>query len=206
MQHWHPQQLFRHVIGAIVMAAMLFPIQVAAQNHSRADQTPSLPAMGSPERESRLREMYSALKSTQNLGIASNLERKIWAIWLHHGNPKIDELMAQALAARRESNYEKAIALTDQIIQLAPDYAEGWNQRATLHFLRESYDRSLRDVAETLRLEPNHFGALSGRAVIRMRQGKSALAIQNILEALKVNPHLQERRLLDALGYKELDT
>lgn len=165
-----------------------------------------LPAVGSADRTELLDDLHARLKqaTTQQQGI--RLERDIWSIWLHHGDPDIDKLMTRLMTARRESNFDRAIGLANQIIERAPDYAEGWNQRATLYFLKESYEESLRDVAEVLAREPRHFGALAGRGIIRMRQGKPALAIQNILEALRVNPHLRERQLLRALGYNQVDT
>ncbi|MGB7298698.1 MAG: hypothetical protein WA888_22165 [Burkholderiaceae bacterium] len=195
--------LLMSATGLGATGLLLVPHSSLAQSSPPAT---TLPNLGTDQRQARLRTLYDSLKKTQDPNEIDSVQREIWTIWLHHGNPEIDNLMSQVMTARRESNYERAIALTDKVIELAPDYAEGWNQRATLHFLRESYEESLRDVAETLRLEPNHFGALSGRGLIRMRQGKPALAIQNILEALKVNPHLHERQLLKALGYSETNT
>lgn len=179
-----------------------------SQPATASNETPgsSLPAVGSADRAELLDDLHARLKqaTTQQQGI--RLERDIWSIWLHHGDPVIDKLMTRLMTARRESNFDRAIGLANQIIERAPDYAEGWNQRATLYFLKESYEESLRDVAEVLAREPRHFGALAGRGIIRMRQGKPALAIQNILEALRVNPHLRERQLLRALGYNQVDT
>jgi hypothetical protein len=62
-----------------------------------------------------------------------------------------------------------------------------------VRFHQQKYEASLEDIAETLVLEPRHFGALAGRAVIRLYQSKSALARQNIIEASKIHPYLKER-------------
>lgn len=82
------------------------------------------------------------------------------------------------------------------MIEIDPTFPEAWNQRATIHFLRGDYAQSLADVATTLELEPRHFGALAGRGIIRLRQGKSALAIQSIKAALAFHPFLRERTLI----------
>lgn len=198
MQYWT-----HSLLGLFILIATSFVAPLTIPTAS-AEQAPA--NVGTNERTKQLAGLYEALLKTRDPSQANGIQRDIWAVWLHHGDTRVDKLMSQVMTARRESNLDKAITLTNQIIELAPNYAEGWNQRATLHFMQESYEASLHDVAETLRLEPNHFGALSGRAIIRVRQGKSALAIQNILEALKVNPHLQERRLLKMLGYEERTT
>lgn len=184
----------------LVLAVSLLPAPSALAQSS--DQA-SLPAFGTVERETTLAGLYDKLLAAESPAQVQALERNIWRIWLHHGDPVVDKLMVDAQTARREFNFEKAVALTDKIIELAPKYAEGWNQRATLRFLQHKFEDSLKDVAEVLEREPKHFGALSGRALIRYRQGKSALAIQNLLKALEVNPHLREKRLLQELGYKE---
>ncbi len=171
-------------------------------SHSALSQQ-ALPAFGTPERAIVLDNLYKQLRETKDPAQAARLTGSIWQVWLHHGDPVIDELMLKAQSARLEFHFEEAVSLTDKIIELAPDYAEGWNQRATLRFLQHSYEKSLEDVAETLKREPRHFGALSGRAMIRHRQGKPALAIQNLLRALEVNPHLRERRLLKELGHTD---
>jgi len=126
----------------------------------------------------------------------SQIEQAIWKLWMISGNPEVDALMPQVLEARRWGDYTKALELLDRVIGIEPEYAEAWNQRATLHFLRGEYEQSLAAVATTLELEPRHFGALAGRALIRMRQGRTALAIQNIRQAMEYHPYLKERALI----------
>ena len=197
-------RLFSRLVSRLATPLMLTLAMFANPTAIAQTTTPeALPAFGTPERETTLARLYDKLQMAKEPSKVQALERNIWQIWLHHGDPEVDQLMVDAQSARREFNFEKAVLLTNEIIELAPEYAEGWNQRATLRYLQESYEASLKDVAEVLKREPNHFGALSGRALIRYRQGKPALAIQNLLEALKVNPHLREKGLLDRLGYKE---
>ena len=65
-----------------------------------------------------------------------------------------------------------------------PDYAEGWNQRATLYFIMGNLDASLADIEKVLALEPRHFGALSGRVMIYLKQGKRGDALKDMIAAL----------------------
>ncbi len=88
-----------------------------------------------------------------------------------------------------------ALDLLDQIIILAPDYAEGWNRRATLHFALKEYGRSISDIERVLELEPRHYGALSGLAVILQgldRKEKSLETWYKVLEIYPANEQAQK--------------
>ena len=109
------------------------------------------------------------------------------------GETKIDKLMQKALRKREVYDFNGSLEILNQIIALKPGFAEAWNQRATVYFHQGEHEKSLIDIATTLELEPRHFGSLAGRAVIRLQQGKPALARQNIIEAMKYHPFLKER-------------
>ncbi len=140
-----------------------------------------------------LDSLFKDLKHASSVAEARKLEQVIWKQWMQSGDDEIDELMQKAMKKRRSYDYRGAIEVLNKIIKQKPDYAEGWNQRATVYFHQEKYEESLIDIAKTLELEPRHFGSLAGRAVIRLRQNKPVLAIQNIIHALKFHPYLKEK-------------
>ena len=146
-----------------------------------------------------LDDLFQQLKEAPTETEARKLENQIWKSWLTSGDSKIDNLMQKAFRKRRSYNFDGAIELLNQVIALKPDYPEVWNQRATVYFHQEKYEKSLEDIAKTLELEPRHFGSLAGRAVIRLKQQKPALAIQNIKVALKIHPFLKEKNLFPNL-------
>jgi tetratricopeptide (TPR) repeat protein len=86
-----------------------------------------------------------------------------------------------------------ALPILDDIVAQKPDWAEGWNKRATVLYLMGEYDRSLADIDRALALEPRHFGALAGIGLIRIEKGETREALAAFRRALAVNPFLRER-------------
>lgn len=148
---------------------------------------------------SKLDLLFNNLKLAENESDAKIIEREIWNVWMESGDLKIDSLLQDAMRKRRVYDYNGSVEILTEIINEKPDFSEAWNQRATVYFLQEKYEKSLIDISKTLELEPRHFGSLAGRAVIRWRQAKPALAHQNIIEALKVHPFLKERKMFPGL-------
>ena len=77
------------------------------------------------------------------------------------------------------------------LIDHAPDFAEGWNARATAYFQAGEFGPSVADIAQTLRLNPRHFGALSGFGMILEETGRKDEALEVYRAALAIHPHLQ---------------
>ena len=117
-------------------------------------------------------------------------------MWHATDDPAIAPLVERGLAAIASRDVAAALAAFDRVVELAPDYAEGWNKRATLHWLCGAYDASVADIDRTLALEPRHFGALSGLAMIREAQGRPFEALEALEKLLHIHPrmpHLRER-------------
>ena len=149
-------------------------------------------------------DLLAALAKSGSKAEADALSGRIWQIWLTAPDAAAQEVLDAAMTRRENYDFLGAIRHLDRLIETYPDYAEGWNQRATMHFLRGDFDASLSDVAETLAREPRHFGALSGKAVILFQQGRIPLAQIAIREALKYHPFLNERAILDANPGKDI--
>ena len=108
--------------------------------------------------------------------------------------------MSQASAAMAGGDFDGALVMLTGIIKDYPDYSEGWNQRATLYYMMGQLDASLDDIARTLALEPRHFGALSGRVMIELKQGKRPEALKDMIAALAIDPYLETRKLFPELS------
>lgn len=118
------------------------------------------------------------------------VQRQIWAAWNRSGSDSMDLLAQRADQAMAAEDYEAARAFLNDLVRLAPDFTEGWNKRATLHFINNDYGKSLDDIAEVLRREPRHFGALSGLGIILDRIGDQAGALEAYRRAVAIHPNL----------------
>lgn len=144
-----------------------------------------------------LDELFERLRTaTAPLEIEA-LQGGIWQIWLSTGEQGPDKLLEAGMRAMGAGDHTLAIAEFDQLIAAAPDHAEGWNKRATAYYLRGEYRASLLDIAETLRREPRHFGALGGQVIILRQLGETRRALRvlgRLAELCPALPGLAEQR------------
>ena len=140
--------------------------------------------------DSRLDPLFDKLVAVENPREARRITLRIWQIWTESGSPTVDLLMEKALGQMRDGKTHGAIETLDLVVALAPDFAEGWNKRATAHFYAGNLNESIADIQHTLALEPRHFGALSGLGMVNLALHDSAKALKAFREALKLHPFL----------------
>ncbi|HKA14031.1 MAG TPA: tetratricopeptide repeat protein [Myxococcota bacterium] len=145
-------------------------------------------------RDATLRELFALLARAGSEREASAVEREIWSAWLATDDEPAAPWIARGLAAMEACDFAAALEAFDRVVELAPDYAEGWNKRATLHWLRGAFEESVADIDRTLALEPRHFGALSGLAMIREAQGRPFEALEALEKLLHIHPRLPQLR------------
>ncbi|MEP3430558.1 MAG: tetratricopeptide repeat protein [Roseibium sp.] len=143
------------------------------------------------ETESKLDQLYAELSETAGPATRERVTRKIRALWMNSGSDTVDVLMSRSGKAIQADNHALALDLLDVVVILKPSFAEGWNRRATVHYMREEFGRSLVDIERTLALEPRHWGALSGLAIIQRRLGFEADALATFKKALEIHPGLE---------------
>ncbi|MGH7314031.1 MAG: tetratricopeptide repeat protein, partial [Candidatus Rokuibacteriota bacterium] len=118
-----------------------------------------------------------ALRDTDS-GVRAFSETSMWEIWSRSGDEEVDRLFAVGIEQMTVREAEAAVETFSRIIRRRPDFAEGWNKRATLYYLLGEYERSLADCDEVMKRNPYHFGALSGYGMIFMRLGETETALQ----------------------------
>jgi len=138
--------------------------------------------------DTRLDGLFAELHETTDKLRAAEVTRSIWSIWHEIADQQTTELMQQGIKAMQGRQYTEALAAFNQVVDLSPDYAEGWNKRATLYYLIGDYANSANDVKQTLILEPRHFGALSGLGLIYMELGNFDAALEAFQLTLEANP------------------
>ena len=117
-------------------------------------------------------------------------EQGLWRLWSRSGDAEIDRLMAGGIERMQESRFKEALAAFSEIIRRRPAFAEGWNKRATAHYLAGNLRRSLADCDEVMKRNPFHFGALSGYGQIHFQLGDYEKALLYWRRALEVNPNM----------------
>lgn len=144
-----------------------------------------------PNRESLLAELYTHLGKAHDATEAAPIAEAIEGLWLQSGSDTIGVLMGRSAKAINEKKNELAMQFLDAVVELAPDYAEGWNRRAYVQFLQNNYEGAVGDLRRALALEPNHFKALEGLARILRETGQKKAALKAYKEILKINPYLE---------------
>ena len=151
----------------------------------------STTAVMADQNDPRLESLFEQLQAAPDAVTAAPVEELIWQIWLQHDDASVERLMQAGIDQMNEGQLNGALATFTQLIEQAPDYAEGWNKRATLYYLMGDYARSELDIQQTLALEPFHFGALSGRGLVKMGQRDYEGARRAMLSALEVHPNME---------------
>ncbi len=155
---------------------------------------------GADQNDPRLERLFSELAAAGSAQDAARIETRIWAIWLEPPpGPDIAEAMQRGLRSMALGEGVEAVRAFDRVVALAPDYAEGWNKRATVRYMLGDLEGSIRDISRTLALEPRHFGALAGLGLCRLALDEPAKALAAFDAALRINPNLREREQIEAL-------
>ena len=152
----------------------------------------------------RLDRLFLELKKERNEKAAERIAGRIWNEWGQSGSATIDLMMGWSKKAMDERKFDAALDFLDQVVTLRPAYAEGWNRRATVHYMMRNYRKSMADIDQTLRLEPRHFGALSGMASMLRATGRKELALDAYGRVLAIYPMMRSAQAEVATLSEEL--
>ncbi len=139
--------------------------------------------------------LFEALAASRSVTEAASYEREIWARWLQSGSEAVDRDLARGMGAMDQGDARAAMDAFNAVISAAPDFAEGWNKRATLFWLLGNHEESVADINRTLALEARHFGALSGLSMIRESQNRPFEALEALEKLVEIHPNLPQLKL-----------
>jgi tetratricopeptide (TPR) repeat protein len=206
------------VLAPTIAVALVLAVVLAAHPAARA-QSPSreeaLAALADPtDAEARRRgvrglaetgtmddlpALAQALRDRDPL-VRTFAETAMWQVWSRSGDADVDRLLAIGVEQMSQRQGEAAVETFTEVIQRRPEFAEGWNKRATVYFVLGEYQKSLADCDEVMKRNPYHFGALSGYGMIYLRLDQPARALAYFERALRVNPNLpQVQETVEAL-------
>ncbi|MFQ5657985.1 MAG: tetratricopeptide repeat protein [Candidatus Methylomirabilales bacterium] len=126
----------------------------------------------------------------EDWGVRTIAEHALWQIWCRSGDPEVDNLLREGIRALEREAWAEAVAKFTEVIERAPEFAEGYNKRATAYYMMGKYEESITDCEGTISRNPNHFGALSGEGLCYLALGKLHKAQGFFQKALAVNPNM----------------
>lgn len=141
------------------------------------------------EKSKLLADLYAHLAAADSVEAAKKLQGAIERLWSYSGSETVALMMQRAAKALGSKDYDQALKFMDYVIALAPDYAEGFNRRAYIHFSRNDTASAVGDLRRALALEPNHFKALDGLAQIWRQTGNPKGALSVVKQLLEVHPY-----------------
>lgn len=164
--------------GKTLTACIAFSLLLINQGHT--DQY-------APE----LDQLFDELETSSTMIEIAHVQTDIWRIWykVPQSNMHVQTLFDEGVNALAMANLDLAIRQFTQVVEAVPEFAEGWNRRATAYFVIGELEASLYDIQKTLALEPRHFGALSGLSMIFERRNEFDLAIEAELSLLELMPN-----------------
>jgi tetratricopeptide (TPR) repeat protein len=193
-------------LAVAVALGLVLAAPADAQDKPRLSREQALRDLTSPDVEARrlatawlgelatpadLPALFKQLRDPDDL-VRALTENSIWQVWSRSGDTKVDALFSVGVEQMNQGQAQAAIDTFTDIIRLKPDFAEGWNKRATIYFLIGEYDKSLSDCDEVIKRNPQHWGALSGYGQIYVQLDKPEQALVYFQLALAVNPNLQQ--------------
>ena len=178
----------------------------AARALASADIATRRAAAGQLGEVGRMADVAALVKALRDRDDETRIiaEAAIWEIWGRSGDAEIDALYARGLELMNFGAAGEAIKTFSLIISKKPDFAEGWNKRATLFYSLGEYEKSLRDCDEVMKRNPLHFGALAGYGLIYVQMDQPERAVVYFKRALRINPNMhgvaQNIELLEKQG------
>lgn len=148
--------------------------------------------------------LFDRLNAVEERAEGERVTNRIWRLWRQIDDPELAAAMEQGIVALRSDRHAAAERHFSAVIEAEPGYAEAWNKRATVRYLRERYTAAAADIRRALALEPRHFGALAGLGLVYMQLEQYRAAIESFERALEINPWLDGTRRNIAIARERL--
>jgi tetratricopeptide (TPR) repeat protein len=166
--NWHKERLYRQLLSGNPRQQLR---AASALAHLRAESY-----------------LLTALKSdtpaVRDLG-----RRALEHVWFNSGGPEAYDLTQAAFHAVEREDFQQALNILNRLIREFPNFAEGWNRRASVYWQMGQYEKSMQDCEKALFLNPNHYGAWQGIGICQLQMGEISEACRSLRAALKIIPY-----------------
>ena len=151
-----------------------------------------------PDHTGQLEALFESARMAPNERVAEDYSQQMWELWTEAPDATAQALLDRGMEKRAGFDFLGAIEALSELVDYCPTYAEGWNQRAFVHFLRQDFPAARDDLAQARSLNPRHVGVLTGQGLTFLALGQEAEAQDALAAAVELNPWVQERHLLRA--------
>lgn len=189
-------------LAAILPAAAVSEPAARYPDELFANPKPKAPEIS---RKEVMADLFERLKKAPDAESAELVAAAIDKIWMKSGSDTVDLLMSRAGRLVQEESLDLALDILDSVVEIAPDYPEAWNRRATIFFLKRDFRRSLDDLRNVLALEPRHFRAINGLGLIMQELGDKEAALKAFRQVLRVYPRLSDTRRIEEELAREVE-
>ena len=163
------------VVTAISLSALLFqPLVADAQQGALAEE--DVPAL--------LQQLKEAAP-----GQAETIAERVRRAWSLSGSATADYLLRRGRKAMELGEPEAAVEHFTAVVDHAPEFAQGWTERARAYYALNLYGPAVGDLEQALALNPRHFEAIMGLAVILDSMARAEDAYEAYLQVEAIHPH-----------------
>lgn len=155
-----------------------------------ATAAPPKPAAHRPQKP-QIDTLFAQLAKAESSEEAKPLEDQIFALFEASGSPSVDLLMARGTAALAGGDDDTAKKLFGSVTDVAPNFAEGWHQRAQIQIQDGDDEAAMISLQKTVTLNPRQFEAMSQLADLLEEYGNKPGALAMYKRALALDPQLE---------------
>lgn len=174
----------------LLLGILLFAPEVFAQESAKSSEKPKEKSIEASKPLMVMEDLFTQLAKAKNELEAKGVAEQIERIWAKSGSDTADLLMSRVDIALQARQYNVALDIVDSVIALEPKWADAWNKRATILFLQNDFDGSMRDIRQVLALEPRHYMAIGGISLIYQGMDNKKLALKAARQALEIYPFM----------------
>lgn len=188
LMHQHPNQkeMLRRTLEEKYSQETLIN---SLENHKPLTCRAAAYALGEIANENAIPSLIAAL-THEDPGTRANAEQALWSIWFRSDDESVDAMMQKGVNHIKKQRYDEAIQVFSEVIRIAANFAEGYNQRAIAYFMSDELSKSVEDCKRTIELNPFHFGALAGMGQCYLKLGDLTAALDAFQRAIEINPNL----------------